>query len=138
MALERSTRTSMILTVRNKDEKVQYLEPELDSVMEQLVDREQRQAENGQSENPSKTLKSGKRGEYYHNETQHEAHTKAAVTTVTARGIVRRNAGSNTLTKPVKAGGGKKTKIEDMRRKAAEPEAAKSQASVVKAAKAPD
>ena len=46
----------MILTVRIKDDKGQFQEPELDNVIKLLKDREQRHAEN---DNPIKTLKSG-------------------------------------------------------------------------------
>ena len=52
----------MILSIRGKDEKGQLLEPDLDSVMEQLMDKERRQVENGQSENSFKALKA--RGNY--------------------------------------------------------------------------
>src|SRR5436305_1963350 len=50
-----------ILTVRTKDDKGQFQEPELDSVMELLKDRERRHAEN--DDNPTKALKSGAKGD---------------------------------------------------------------------------
>ena len=46
----------IIFIIRTKDDKGQFQEPELDSVMELLKDRKRRHAEN---DNPTKILKSG-------------------------------------------------------------------------------
>ena len=50
---------AMILSVRGKDEHGHPLEPDPDSVMEQLMDKERRQKENGQIDSSTKALRAG-------------------------------------------------------------------------------
>ena len=57
---------TMILSVRGKDESGKLLEPELDGIMEQLMDKERRQKENGQSDNSTKALRTGGKGNNGH------------------------------------------------------------------------
>ena len=54
---------TMILSVRGKDENGHPLEPDLDSIMEQLMDKERRQKENGQIDSSTKALLAGGKGD---------------------------------------------------------------------------